>query len=63
MNDVSIRKYKVLAGIAAVMFGVAQGTVAFVDIAPRMTGGIIALLGGIYIIDQVQEQKQEMPNA
>lgn len=63
MNDISMREYKVLAGIVAVMFGVAQAAVAFVDIAPMMSGGIIALLGGIYIIDQVQEQKREIANA
>ena len=49
------REYKAFAGIIVVMFGVAQGTVPFIDFAPMITGGIAAFLGACYTIDQVKK--------
>jgi hypothetical protein len=53
MTTVQRLQYNAIAGLAAVMVGVGQGAVAFVDIAPKVTGGVVALLGAIYIIEQV----------
>lgn len=47
-------QYKATFGILLVMIGVAQYTAVFVDFYPAYTGGLIALLGGIYIVDRVE---------
>ncbi len=52
--DVTPSQWKAIAGVALVMIGMMQATTGIVNFEPMITGGIIAVLGGIYAVDQVR---------
>lgn len=54
------REHKTLAGIAAVMFGSAHAAQPFfIELGAMYIGGLLALAGGIYIVDQVMAADEE----
>ena len=52
-SGISARQWKVIAGIGLVLLAGFQTAGPMIDIYPWYTGGIIALLGGILIMEQI----------
>lgn len=52
-TGITSTEWRVIAGVAAVLIGGFQAAGPLVDVYPLFTGGIIALLGAIYIVDQL----------
>lgn len=52
-SGLSAKQWKALAGIGLVLFAGFQTAGPMIDLYPMYTGGLIALLGGILIMEQI----------
>lgn len=49
-------KWKALVGVSAVMLGVVWATEPLLNVFPMYIGGLMAVLGGIYAVEQAREE-------
>lgn len=54
------RQWRAIAGVAVAMAGMLWAAVPFVDVYPMYVGGILSVLGGIYVLDQIPAADEEV---